>query len=59
MNRLGMIVDVAHIADKTFWDALEVSKAPVFSSHSSCRALCNVPRDMTDEMIVPWPKRAA
>lgn len=57
MNRLGMIVDVAHIADKTFWDVLEVSKAPVFSSHSSCRALCNVPRDMTDEMIVAMAKK--
>jgi membrane dipeptidase len=57
MNRLGMIVDVAHVADKTFWDALEVSKAPVFSSHSSCRALCNVPRDMTDEMIVAMAKK--
>ena len=51
MNRLGMIVDISHVADKTFWDALEVSKAPIFASHSSCRALSPVPRNMTDEMI--------
>jgi membrane dipeptidase len=52
MNQLGMIVDVSHVADKTFWDALETSRAPVFASHSSCRAICNVARNMTDEMIV-------
>ena len=57
MNRLGMIVDIAHVADKTFYDALEVSKAPIFSSHSSCRALCNVPRNMTDEMIQALAKK--
>ena len=51
MNRLGMLVDVSHVSDKTFWDVLETSKAPVFASHSSCRALCDDPRDMTDEMI--------
>jgi membrane dipeptidase len=51
MNRLGMIVDIAHVADKTFWDALEVSKAPIFASHSSCRAISPAPRNMTDEMI--------
>ena len=51
MNRLGMMVDIAHVSDKTFFDAVEVSQAPIFSSHSSCRALCNVPRNMTDEMI--------
>jgi membrane dipeptidase len=57
MNRLGMIVDISHVADKTFWDALEVSKAPLFASHSSCRALANVPRNMTDEMIVALAKK--
>jgi membrane dipeptidase len=57
MNRLGMIVDISHVADKTFWDALEVSKAPIFASHSSCRALANVPRNMTDEMIVALAKK--
>ncbi|HWZ33191.1 MAG TPA: dipeptidase [Bryobacteraceae bacterium] len=57
MNRLGMMVDIAHVADKTFWDALEVSTAPIFSSHSSCRALADVPRNMTDEMIVALAKK--
>jgi membrane dipeptidase len=57
MNRLGMIVDISHVADKTFWDALEVSKAPIFASHSSCRALANHPRNLTDEMIVALAKR--
>jgi membrane dipeptidase len=57
MNRLGMMVDIAHVADKTFWDALDVSKAPIFSSHSSCRALADVPRNMTDEMIVALAKK--
>lgn len=51
MNRLGMMVDVAHVSDRTFWDVLETSKAPVFASHSSCRSLSNIPRNMTDEMI--------
>ena len=51
MNRLGVIVDISHVSDKTFYDALAVSKAPVFASHSSCRALCNAPRNMTDQMI--------
>ncbi len=51
MNRLGIIVDIAHVSDKTFYDALETSKAPVFSSHSSCRAICQAPRNMTDDMI--------
>ncbi len=57
MNRLGMIVDISHVADKTFWDALETSKAPIFASHSSCRALANVPRNMTDEMITALGKK--
>ncbi len=57
MNRLGMIVDISHVADKTFWDALAVSKAPIFASHSSCRALCNVPRNMTDEMIAALARK--
>ena len=51
MNRIGMMVDISHVADKTFWDVLAASKAPVFASHSSCRALSNQPRNMTDEMI--------
>ncbi len=51
MNSLGMMVDISHVSDKTFYDALAVTKAPVIASHSSCRALCNVPRNMTDDMI--------
>jgi len=51
LNRLGVMVDISHVADKTFWDALEVSTAPLLASHSSCRALSGHPRNMTDEMI--------
>jgi membrane dipeptidase len=51
MNRLGMMVDIAHVSDKTFYDAIAVSKAPIISSHSSCRALCNAARNMTDDMM--------
>jgi membrane dipeptidase len=57
MNRIGMIVDISHVSDKTFWDALEVSKAPIFASHSSCRALSPAPRNMTDEMIAALAKK--
>src|SRR5947209_6548566 len=49
MNRLGMIVDVSHVADKTFFDALEVTKAPVMASHSSSRSISNHRRNMTDD----------
>ena len=51
MNRQGIMVDISHVSDKTFYDALEVSKAPLMASHSSCRALCNHVRDMSDDMI--------
>ncbi len=51
MNRLGMMVDISHVSDKTFYDALEVSQAPMIASHSSCRALCSHARNMTDDMI--------
>ena len=51
MNRLGMMVDVSHVSDKTFHDVLATSKAPVFASHSNCRALCDHPRNMSDAMI--------
>ncbi len=57
MNRLGMMVDVSHVSDKTFWDVLETSSAPVFASHSSCRAVCDVPRNMTDDMIRAMVKK--
>ena len=51
MNRLGMMVDISHVSDKTFYDALAVSKAPLIASHSSCRAICDARRNMTDQMI--------
>ena len=51
LNRLGVMVDVSHVSDKTFWDVLAVSESPVIASHSSCRALSGHPRNMTDEMI--------
>ncbi len=51
MNRLGMMVDISHVADKTFYDAVETSAAPIIASHSSCRAVTDVPRNMTDDMI--------
>ena len=51
MNRLGMMVDISHVADKTFCDAIATTKAPVIASHSSARALVNAPRNMTDEML--------
>src|SRR5579859_1308177 len=51
MNRLGVIVDISHVSDKTFYDVLALSKAPVFASHSSCRAICDAPRNMTDQMM--------
>jgi membrane dipeptidase len=51
MNRLGVMVDISHVSDKTFYDALEVSNAPLFASHSSCRAICDAPRNMTDQMM--------
>jgi membrane dipeptidase len=51
MNRLGLMVDISHVSDKTFYDALEVSKAPLIASHSSCRAICDAPRNMSDQMM--------
>ncbi len=51
MNRLGMLVDVSHVSDKTMADVIAVSKAPVFASHSSCRALSSIPRNVTDDQI--------
>src|ERR1700677_1870262 len=51
MNRQAILVDISHVSDKTFYDALAISKAPLIASHSSCRALCNHVRDMTDDMI--------
>jgi membrane dipeptidase len=51
MNRLGMLVDISHVADKTFYDTIAVTKAPIIASHSSARALTNHPRNMTDDML--------
>ncbi len=52
MNRIGMMIDVSHISDKAFFDVLKISKAPVIASHSSCRALCESPRNLTDDMLL-------
>lgn len=57
MNRLGMMVDVSHVSDKTFWDVMTATKAPPIASHSSCRAISNIPRNMTDEMIVALARK--
>jgi len=51
MNRIGMIVDISHVSDKTFYDVLQVTTKPVIASHSSCRASSDVPRNMTDDML--------
>ena len=51
MNRLGMLIDVSHVSDDTFYDVLKYSTEPVVATHSCCRALCNHPRNMTDDMI--------
>ena len=51
MNRLGVVVDVSHVSDETFWDALEVTEAPLIASHSSMRALVDHPRNMSDAML--------
>jgi membrane dipeptidase len=51
MNRLGMLVDISHVSDRTFYDVLEASTAPVIASHSCCRALCDAPRNLDDAMI--------
>src|SRR6202790_4232695 len=51
MNRLGVMVDISHVSDKIFYDVLETSKAPLIASHSSCRAICDAPRNMTDQMM--------
>ena len=51
MNRLGMMVDVSHVSDQTFWDIINTSSAPVIATHSACRAIADVPRNLTDDMI--------
>jgi membrane dipeptidase len=56
MNRLGMMVDVSHVSDPTFWDIVNTSTKPVIATHSGCRAIANVPRNLTDEMIFALAK---
>jgi len=51
MNRLGMMIDISHASDETFLDVIRLTRAPVIASHSSCRALCDHARNMSDEMI--------
>ncbi len=51
MNRLGMMVDVSHVSDPTFWDIVNTSTKPVIATHSACRAIADVPRNLTDDMI--------
>jgi membrane dipeptidase len=51
MNRLGMVVDVSHASDETFWDVLETTRAPIIASHSNARALCDHPRNLSDRML--------
>ncbi len=51
MNRLGMMIDISHVSDRTFYRTLVISRAPVIASHSSARAICDVPRNMTDAML--------
>ena len=52
MNRLGMMIDVSHISDEAFYDVLEISTSPVIASHSSCRALCESPRNLDNDMLM-------
>ena len=51
-QRLGMVVDVSHISDEGFWDIMEITKAPVIASHSNSRSVCNVSRNLTDDMFL-------
>lgn len=51
MNRLGMMVDVSHVSDKTFWDIVATSNKPIIATHSACRSIANAPRNLDDEMI--------
>jgi membrane dipeptidase len=52
MNRLGMMIDISHVSDKSFYDVIKLSRAPVIASHSSCRALCSRSRNLTDDMLL-------
>src|SRR5260370_16942327 len=59
MNRLGMLIDISHVADKTFYDAIAITKAPLIASHSSARALTNHPPNMTDDILPPIARNDA
>ena len=56
MNRLGMLVDISHVSDKTFWDVIATTRTPIIASHSSARALTQAGRNMTDEMLLAMKK---
>ncbi|MDD4646190.1 MAG: membrane dipeptidase, partial [Bacteroidales bacterium] len=56
MNKLGIMIDVSHMSDKSFYDVIELSKTPVIASHSCARALCNNPRNLGDEMLTALAK---
>ncbi len=56
MNSLGMIIDVSHLSDESFYDVLRTTKSPVIASHSSCRALCENPRNLNDDMLLALKK---
>lgn len=51
MNALGMMIDLSHASDKTFWDCIQLSQAPIVATHSCCRSLCGHRRNLTDEML--------
>jgi len=51
LNRLGVMVDISHVSDDTFWDVMKITRAPVIASHSSCRAVYDHPRNMSDDML--------
>lgn len=56
MNRIGMIIDVSHAHDETFWDVIRISKDPIVASHSACRALSDIHRNLTDDMLIALAK---
>ena len=56
-NRFGIMIDISHASDKSFFDILQASRAPIFASHSCCRALCDNPRNLTDDMIRALAKK--
>ena len=57
MNKQGIMVDLSHASEKSFYDALEISRTPIVCSHSSCRALCDVPRNLTDDQLRALAKK--